>query len=380
MFEDMFEEEEDFDALADAHAAQGFPVPSENPECLGHDTIQQNLLGLINAGALPHALIFSGPKGIGKSTMAYHLVRYLLKHGAGGSGAEDSLFGDAQDFAATSLDVSADDPVFRKIAAGGHPDFMAVTRAEDERKGGLKETLDVDTIRKITPFLRMTASEGGWRAVIIDDADTMNRNAQNGLLKILEEPPADTVLILIAHRIGALIPTIRSRCRVFHFAALQGDFMKDMLQKVHPDLSSDDLALINEMAAGSLGRALELIEEGGPDALSDITGLLGFWPNWNWSAIHLLAEKLGRAGNNTAYRGFCDGLLWLIESLLRDKARGNSYTADLLKSPALKSFQDHYSLGQLSGFYETLKHHFEQANRSNLDKKQAVLGAFSVFE
>ena len=378
MFEDLLDDEE-IDELVDARAPAeaGFSSSSETPSCTGHEDVEKILLGLVNSGAMPHALILAGPEGIGKSIMAYRLARYLLKHGAGG-GEPDSLFGGDEVLAATSLDVAEDDPVFRKVASGGHPDFMAVSRAEDERKGGLKELLDIETIRKITPFLRMTASEGGWRVVLVDDADRMNRNAQNALLKILEEPPANTVLLLVTHRTGALIPTIRSRCRVVHFKPLETETLEELLKPAFPSLNRTDLKIIGAMAEGSLGRAIQLVEEGGMDALRDVISLLESWPEWNWTSIHQMSDRLGRQAGE--YKGFVFALCWLLENLTRDKARGVYETAELLEAAKLKAFQDHFSLGQLSGFCETVGQHFEQAERSNLDKKQAVLGVFSVFE
>ncbi len=378
MFEDFLDDEE-LENLIDAQAGDvdSFIPSNTNPSCTGHEEIEKALLGLVNSGSVPHALIFAGPEGVGKSIMAYRLARYLLKHGAGAQ-EQDGLFGGDEPLKATSLDMDEDDPVFRKVAAGGHPDFMGVARAEDERKGGLKELLDIETIRKIAPFLRMTASEGGWRVVLVDDADRMNRNAQNGLLKILEEPPAKTVLILVTHRTGALIPTIRSRCRVVSFKPLEEQALRELLQKGCPDLSSEDLKTISAMAEGSLGRAIKLVEEGGMDSLRDVIALFEGWPKWNWTSIHLISDRLGR--QTAEYHGFVFALCWLLDSLLRDKARENFETADLLGSDKLKAFQDHFSLGQLSRFCETVKIHFEQAERSNLDKKQAVLGVFSVIE
>ena len=114
--------------------------------------------------------------------------------------AQDSLFGGGDDLAApaTTLDIPTDDPVFAKVASGGHPDLLVVERQTDPKTGQIKSNLDVQTARKVVPFLRMTSSDGGWRIVIVDDADLMNRNAQNALLKILEEPPQNTLLILVA--------------------------------------------------------------------------------------------------------------------------------------------------------------------------------------
>ena len=155
---------------------EGLRHPRAMDFCLGHDAVEQKLLGFINGQRPPHGLIFTGPKGIGKATMAYRFARYLLKNGTPDK-AQDSLFGAPP--APENLFVSPDDPIFRRVSSGGHADMMSVERAYDTVKNRYKSGVEVDEIRKVAPFLRMTAADGGWRVVIIDDADTMNRNSQN---------------------------------------------------------------------------------------------------------------------------------------------------------------------------------------------------------
>jgi len=86
--------------------------------------------------------------------------------------------------------------VFHRVASSGHADLMTVEREFDEKKGRLKNDISVESVRRIHPFVRMTAAEGGWRVVIVDGAEYLNASSQNALLKVLEEPPKKTVLIL----------------------------------------------------------------------------------------------------------------------------------------------------------------------------------------
>lgn len=380
MFEgfDEFEEE----GLGAAEAALREEVllpPRQNPDCPGQDAIEKELLKAVNSGAMPHALIFAGPSGVGKSTMAFRLARYLLKNGSGDT-AQDSLFGDAPP-PAESLAINIDDPVFHKVASGGHPDLLTIERPMDEKKGIQKLTVDVETARKVTPFLRMTASEeGGWRVVIVDDADTMNRSAQNALLKILEEPPQRAILILIAHRAGAMIPTIRSRCRTFSFPTLPRETVLNLLKKYEPAADVQELEMIAGIADGSIGTAIKLLEEGGMEAVQNVMALLSGWPDWDWKAIHLAAEALGRKGQDKAFLGFRDTLLWIAHSLTLAKARGLQTLEAPLSEDVITAMLAHYSLEQLSQICERLGEHFALVQRSNLDRKQGVIGAFALFE
>jgi len=360
---------------------EGLKEPRHSDVCLGHQNIEKQILDLYHNGQMPHAVIFSGPRGIGKSTFAFRTARFLLKHGLKDSN-QGGLFGDALPTEPlTTLDVAKDDPVFSKIAAGGHPDLITIERAIDPRKGTIKEALDVDTARKVTPFLRMTPSEGGWRVVIIDDADTMNRNAQNALLKILEEPPKNTLLILIAHRIGAMIPTIRSRCRTMTFQSLSHTDMDKLLDKVAgAALSGDQKAMIMAMAEGQIGKAIDLYENEGLETLQSLIALCASWPDMPWVDIHHLADQIGRAGQENAYMAFEQFFLWMTSTMTFAKAKGENALQKPLYQGVFSSMMAHYSLEQWLNICENLKEHFERARYANLDKRQAVLAAFSYLD
>lgn len=364
-----------------AAVAEGLKDPRYSDFCIGHQNVEQQILDLYESGQMPHALIFSGPRGIGKATFAYRVGRFLLKQGLKNSD-QGGLFGEAlPSEPLTTLDVANDDPVFSKIAAGGHPDFITIERAIDPKKGTRKAALDVDTARKVTPFLRMTSSEGGWRVVIIDDADTMNRNAQNALLKILEEPPKNTILILIAHRIGAMIPTIRSRCRTINFQSLNESHMDQLLDKVAGSaLSGDEKAMIMAMAEGQIGKAIDLYENDGLETLQSLIKLCAAWPELPWVEIHHMADQIGRAGQENAYKAFEQSFLWMTSTMTFAKAKGQSALQKPLNQGVFASMMAHYSLEQWLNICENLKEHFERARYANLDKRQAVLAAFSYLD
>lgn len=382
MLDSLLDEQEDFSSQTSMDA-EGLNTPCSSYLCLGFEKQEQQILELYESNHMPHALIFSGPKGIGKSTFAYRVARFLLKNGIkGDNNQQDSLFGDAlPSEPVTSLDVSKDDPVFAKIAAGGHSDFLAIERQIDPRKGTLKAALDVDTIRKVTPFLRMTASDGGWRVVIIDDADTMNRNSQNALLKILEEPPKNTILILITHRIGAMIPTIRSRCRTINFKPLSNENMDILLNKVTGnDLSNDDKAMILSMAEGQISKAIDLYEQEGLEIFTQLLSITSKWPDIHWTDVHHLADQLGRRGQENAYDAFEQSFLWLVNTLTIAKAKNITNLNAPLNQGVFTSMMAHYSLEKWLGICEELNQHFKQAKFANLNKAQAVLRAFSYLK
>lgn len=378
MFDDMFDEDEELldDAESGASTYEAEPLlkpPSENTDLFGHEAHEKILLSLFNDSKLPHALIFAGPMGVGKTTAAFRLARFLLRHGNADDN-QDSLFGDAPEKPNTLL-VSADDPVSHKVAAGGHPDLRFFERPMTDR-GTKKTVVDVETVRKIAPFLRMSSADGGWRVVIVDEADMMNRAAQNAILKILEEPPPKAILILICNRLGAMLPTIRSRCRTFHFSPLAPDILQTLMKRAAPEATSGELKLLAELSDGSMGRALSLYEEKGVNTLNTIIGFLEEFPEWNWSKIHPWADNLSR--DDKAYAGFTYIMEWVVQSLTRARAANGQTLPEILRTERLQALENHYSLGQWIELCEKLGAHFTAIEQSNLDKRQGVLGAFGL--
>ncbi|MCB1563572.1 MAG: DNA polymerase III subunit delta' [Alphaproteobacteria bacterium] len=351
--------------------------------CLGHEGVEAELLSLHARGQVPHAMIFAGPEGIGKATMAYRFTRFLFKNPPQDPD-QGGLFGAPEEVPPPeNMDVAPDDPVFRRVASGGHPDLLTIERPYDPVKDKVQAALPVSEIRKAAPFLRMKAAEGGWRIVVIDDADTMNRSAQNALLKILEEPPDHTVLILIAHRPGALIPTIRSRSRLIRFQPPGPDILRTLLQKQGAEGSGSaqgpEMEMLLHIAGGSFGRALTALESNGADMFARLAGILETYPHWRWPDLHVLAEELGRAGKDSeqGYRNFQDFMLWTFRSLSVAKARGEEDGA-LADIKAFRLILQKSSLESLLKICEKLEEHFRSVENANLDKRMGVLGAFSI--
>src|SRR6185312_7653291 len=240
-----------------------------NPELLGQGAAEAELMTAFQSGRLPHAWLICGQGGIGKATLAFRFARYLFAGARSGS----------------SMATDENDPVFRRVAASGHADLLTVERQFDEDKGRYKMEIAVDDVRKIAPFLHLTAAEGGWRIVVLDGADGMNRAGQNAVLKILEEPPKGALLLLLTERPSALLPTIRSRCRLLTLPPLEDAIVDRMLARHHPDLDAATRAGLLQVAGGSIGRALDIAKHDGLSLLSQFLTIAGGEPI-DWPAAH----------------------------------------------------------------------------------------------
>ena len=227
-----------------------------------------------------HGWIFAGPRGVGKAGVALDFAKRLLVAGTGRTVPSESVAPDEND------------PIVRLLAGGAHPDFVRLERLEkDDRKsdtGQLARNITVDQVRGLARLLHSAPSMGSRRIILIDSADDLETGAANALLKSLEEPPAGAVFLLIAHKPGKLLPTIRSRCRMMRFAPLDDEAMVQALAGALPDVPAAERAALAASAEGSPGQAiatrdlnlpaletaLGLIAQGGRDAGSERAKLM----------------------------------------------------------------------------------------------------------
>ena len=210
----------------------------------GHDEGVAALRSALASGRLHHAWLLTGPEGIGKALFADKAALRVLAEGAG-------LAVDAP-----GLDVPDEHPAARLAAAGSHPDLMRLERLTKEGGTELARSISVDQVRRLQRLFATTASLSPWRAVVIDSVDDLERNAANALLKNLEEPPPQTVFLLVSHAPERLLPTIRSRCRVLRLAPLRRDAMTSALRSALPDAEEDEIQDLIEVGEGSPGRAI----------------------------------------------------------------------------------------------------------------------------
>ncbi|MBD0866657.1 MAG: DNA polymerase III subunit delta' [Rhodobacteraceae bacterium] len=290
----------------------GIPHPRETSGLFGQDLAEQAFLNVYASGRLHHGWLLCGPQGIGKAVLAWRIARFLL---ATPPGAADGLFGAPTP--PQSLDIDPDHPVARRILAGAEPGLTSVQRSRNDQ-GRLRSDIVVDDIRALGRFFGLTSADGGRRVVIIDSADALNTSAANALLKMLEEPPARTTLLLIAHQPARLLPTIRSRCRVLRLACLgPGDMTAALAQAgadVPPGAAMDHLAAL---AGGSVGMALRVLALDGLTLYQDLTSVVGTLPGLARPPVLALAELVAA---RTAAPRF-ELLLTLTETLLARLAR-----------------------------------------------------------
>lgn len=302
------------------------PEPRLTEHLYGHQVAVQQFEESFASGRLHHAWLISGPSGVGKATLAFHLARRLL----GGS------------------DLNS--PAGRRISAGTHGDLLTVARKMDPRKGQLKGEITVSDVQPVQSFLHHTATEGGWRVVIVDGLESLNRFAANALLKILEEPPPKAALFLTTSSPGSLLPTLRSRCRPLALSGLDDAGMRALL----PDLPDEILY----RAHGSPGRALFLAQDrdGVCAALVARTMAGEELDHENWMIVSQLARE------TDGFALVCD----LLGEALAAQARDAALSGNLALAAGMAERTRQLGLIRM------------QSERFNLDKAEAIREALAL--
>ncbi len=244
-------------------------------DLMGQEEAERIFLDARVAGRMPHAWLLVGPRGVGKATFCHHAAAMVLADENGGEG----------------IALPPEHSVRRKVAAGSHPDLVTLDLASGERRS----EIPAEDVRNLKAFFSLTPAEGGWRVAIVDSVDELNRYGANALLKIVEEPPECSILFLIAHAPGSVLPTVRSRCRTLRFSKLEIEDAARVLSRSLPEHGEGEIASLASLAEGSPGAALALAEAGGFHLYEEIAKLCSSLPELDMAAVHALGERFSRA-------------------------------------------------------------------------------------
>ena len=271
---------------------------------VGQDKAVEQFASAWASRKLHHAWLLAGPRGVGKASFAHAAARRVL---ADAAGPASSLPG---------VETSDDHPMVRLVEARSHPDMRQLERLVNEKTGNLARSISVDQVRSLADLFDLSPAMSDWRVVIIDSVDELEPAGANALLKMLEEPPPNSIFFLVSHAPGRLLPTIRSRCRRLDFQALDDDAMTSVLELAAPETSASERAKIVAMSFGSAGRALAFAELGLAKIEDAATAILRQGDPTNARRSEL-ASELGKRGAGERYAAFLE----LAPTLIAREAR-----------------------------------------------------------
>ena len=276
------------DDLPEPDRIEGAPHPRDTRQIFGQEAAERDFLAAHATGRMHHGWLLTGPRGVGKATLAWRIATFVLAAPVGGG-----LFGAAE--TPHSLDIAPDHPVARRVHAGSEPRLFVLRRGWDEDRKRLKTVITVDEVRRMKSFFALSAADGGARVAIVDSADEMNPQAANALLKLLEEPPAGVTILLVSHQPSALLPTIRSRCRELRLAPLPAQAITAALEQAGIAVEDEGAALA-ALSGGSVGEAIRLTNLDGLQDYAAIVRLFSTLPRLDRPAALSLAGSLGARG------------------------------------------------------------------------------------
>jgi len=326
--------------------------PRETSALFGHREAEAALLAAYRSGRMAHAWLIGGPQGIGKATLAYRMARFVLAH-------RDSASAEVR--AADSLYVEPDDHVARLIASEAHGGLLTLERSAND-KGVLRTVITVDETRETISFFGSTAAVEGWRVCIVDTVDELNPNAANALLKILEEPPQQSLFLLVSHAPARVLATIKSRCRRLSLRALStNDVVSAAAEATGRDGADPALREAAAASEGSVARTLMLLGGDGLQLQTRTAALLASLPRIDASELHALGDSLGTS-DRVALASFLDS----IERWVADRLRTDDPNAELPR------------LARLAEVWEKIVRAARDTESYNLERKPLVFSVFGM--
>jgi DNA polymerase-3 subunit delta' len=328
------------------------PHPRETFALFGHRDAEAALLNAYKSGRIAHAWLIGGGQGIGKATLAYRMARFVLSH-------RDPLSASVQ--RADTLAVDPNGSVARHVTSSSHGGLLTLERTLND-KGVMRTVISVDQTRETISFFGSTAAVEGWRVCIVDTVDELNPNAANALLKVLEEPPQQSLFLLISHAPARVLPTILSRCRKLMLRPLSNEDVIGAAAQA-AGIAVDDPALGEAAAAseGSVARALTLL---GGDTLKlqqRTAALLASLPRVDPRELHALGDALGTS-DRVALSAFVDS----VDRFVAERLRGANANANLPR------------LARLAEVWEKIARAARDTQDYNLERKPLVFSVFSM--
>lgn len=318
----------------------GIAPPEYTTDIRGHAAARDTLRERLAAGRLPGGVLLHGPRGIGKATLAFSFAREV--------------------FAATGDETVTH--VAAQVAAGAYPNLFVLRRAPKDSGKGYDTVIKADAVRTLIEQMHRTRGRSGHRIAILDAIDDCNTASANALLKILEEPPADTTFLLVSHRPGALLPTIRSRCIELALRPLAGPDVRAVLEAAGTETDPGTVERAVTLAAGSPRRGLEALQLGSADALEALRAWLAN-PAAAPPAARIALADLLAADKDGAQMRFARELIfdWLANEA-RDAA---------ISGPRQR-------LASASELWEKAGHSLADADAYNLDMRQTLVALFDA--
>ena len=316
--------------LISSDQIEGYPHPKVTEKLFGHQFAEQEFINCFKSNKLHHGWLISGAKGIGKATFAWQMAKFLLTQPMP-SVEPNGLFGNSDENHNSDLGENLKKAMIARILAESEPRLVVVRKSFDEKRKTFRSSIRVDEVRHLKTFFSLSVSDGGGRVAIIDCAEDMNINAANALLKTLEEPPKDTVFLLVSHNPQSLLPTIKSRCRELRLSNLTESDLKSALKQMNLTIPENDSKIYSLLGSGSVGNSIRLLEHDGAGLYRTLLSFLNQLPNLNGFELEKFIATFSGNKNSSRLDLFVELLNMVIARISKAGIMGYSSEDQILE-------------------------------------------------
>ncbi len=340
-------------------------LPIEHQHFFGHRTLLERLKSSYDQGRLHHGLIFAGPEGVGKETLAYQLIRYAIAFPNGNPKQKD-------------LKIPDDNRIVKQIAVRSDPHVFVIEPVYDAKKQRFARDITLDALEDLSNFLRLAPTDDAPRFIVINPADSLNRNAQNALLKALEEPPAKTFFMLITTQSGSMLPTIRSRCMILQFDGVELKEFQNGVKTLAPDMSGDDIRAYFDLTNGSIGQAIQYESFGILQEYAAFCSALVEWFGGDSKPAMKTAEELAYNTEEAALDRVTQ--LWFarLAAFIKAKINNANLPTILPEEERLFGYWNDVTAENLLARYDAALALWREGEASYLDKKVISLQVMAI--
>ena len=265
----------------------GAPHPMLANEIIGHSSQKLSFLSSFASNRLHQCWLLAGDMGIGKASFAWLIAKFLLTT----KYQPADLKIDLNETNINSILEPQSGNTLNRIISGSEQRVYIVRRGYNEKRKAFFKNISIEDVRKLQSYCSLSIADGGKRIIIIDTADDLNKSSSNALLKLLEEPPKNTIFLLISHQPNLLLPTIKSRCQKLSFSNLDQTDLGAVLTAIGCKIEPSDEVSLSILSKGSAGAACRLINSNCINLYRDILNIASSLPNLNTNKILQLSQN-----------------------------------------------------------------------------------------
>ena len=351
-----------------------FLKPENNPYLIGHEESESLIVNLYKKNKLNNTWLISGPSGMGKATLAYRMIRYIFAHDSLKTGSHNK---DGHG----PLYVDKNNEIFLKVSSSSHHNLLVINGSAGEDENFLTEKIKIEEIRKVNNFLHMTSGQKGYRIVFVDNIDLMNKNAGNALLKIIEEPPKKSLIVLTTSFPSRILPTIRSRSRIIKIKPLNSNNFSKVMDLANTNVDDGLLHYLYEVTSGSPGKAIDIIKNDGIEIHKKIKELIFNLTEDNTLAIQEVINTTPKERFDKQYISIFQLLSFFLNKALKFKF--SVQTKSLIKEDEEKFYVNllkKFNVPEILNIKEKIEELYAKSISLNLNKKQIILSSILLLK